>query len=192
MYHHIRGTVVRLGPGEAIIEAGGVGYRVEIAFPAYKALESLIGQEALVFVLPYFREESQRMFGFVREQDREFFRLLLGVRGVGPALALSLLSGLTLAEIHQAITAEKPEILVRVRGVGRRTAERMILELREKLPPPGGAPSSDASDETETARLALQGLGYSRGDAVAAVEKAVRELPGENAAELIKQALRSR
>ena len=77
MYHHVRGSLFRLGPSEAIVEAGGVGYRVEIAFPVYKALESRVGEEVLLYVLPHIREESQRLFGFLSEEDREFFRVIL-------------------------------------------------------------------------------------------------------------------
>ena len=94
MYHHLRGRLFRLTPNEAVVEAGGVGDRVEIAFPVYRALESRVGQELLLFLVPYFREDARRLFGFLSEEDREFFRLILGVRGFGPGHALSLLSGL--------------------------------------------------------------------------------------------------
>jgi Holliday junction DNA helicase RuvA len=191
MYHHVRGTLFRLAPTEAIVEAGGVGYAVEIAFPVYQALEGRLGSEVHLFVFPLFREESQRLFGFLSEKDREFFRLILSVRGFGPSHALALLSGLPLGELHQAITGNMPEVLQRVRGIGRKNAERLIVELREKLPaaePVRGEPD----DAGETARLALQGLGYSRLEAVSAIDKAKKADPGAGAAEWIRHALQSR
>jgi len=174
MYHHLRGNLYRLTPSEAVVEAGGVGYKLEVPFPTYKALEDRVGSEVVLFVFPYFREESQRLFGFTSEDDRDFFRLVVGGRGCGPSHALA-------------------EILQKVRGVGRKNAERLIVELREKLPgktieTPGESPGGEA----ETARLALQGLGYSRGDAVSAVEKAKKALPEGNAADWIKYALQTR
>lgn len=192
MYHHLRGTLFRLSPTEAVIETGGIGYRVEIAFPTYTLLESSTGQEVQLFVLPHIREESQRLFGFMTEGDREFFRLVLGVRGFGPSHALALLSGLPVAELHDAITAGRPEVLQRVRGIGRRNAERLIVELKEKLPPIDRPAPTEAENEVETARLALQGLGYARGEAVNAVEKARAALPEASAAEWIRYALQSR
>ena len=191
MYHHLRGTLFHLSPSEAVIEAGGVGFRVEIAFPTYQSIKERKGQEVLLYLLPSFKEESQRLFGFTSEEDREFFKLLLGVRGFGPSHALALLSGLPLHELHEAIAVGKPEVLQRVRGVGRKNAERLILELREKLPPLE-RPVEEADDEVETARLALQGLGYSRGEAVAAVEAARKDLSDAAAAEWIRHALQNR
>lgn len=192
MYDHLRGTLVRLSPNEAVIEAGGIGFRVEIAFPTYRALEGSVGREAILYVLPYFREESQRLFGFLTEYDRRFFALLLGVRGIGPSHALSLLSGLPIHELREAIAAGKAKVLQRVRGIGRKNAERLILELREKLPPPVAVGPPEEGDEGETARLALEGLGYNRGEAVSAVEKARVAVPEGGAAEWIRYALQTR
>ncbi len=194
MYHHLRGHLFRLNPSEAIVEAGGVGYHVEIAFPVYKALEQHVGEEVLLYVLPHVREESQRLFGFQSEEDREFFRLILGVRGFGPSHALSLLSGLTLPELYEAVHKGMPEVLQRVRGIGRKNAERLIVELRERLPAPPSASSEAVEDaeEIETARLALEGLGYSRGEAVLAVDRAREAVPEASAAEWIRYALQSR
>ncbi|HAK97384.1 MAG TPA: Holliday junction branch migration protein RuvA [Planctomycetes bacterium] len=193
MYHHVRGTLVAVTPSTAVVEAGGLGFQVEIPFPVVKELDPRIGSEVFLYVVPYFREDTQRMFGFLSETDRDYFELIMSVRGLGPAHALALLSGLSAAEIHGAIAKEKPEILRQVRGIGAKTAERIVMELREKLPfPPPGAEETAMGDETETARLALQGIGYSRQESVAAVKKALDALPGAGAAEWIKHALRTR
>jgi len=197
MYHHLRGILIRVGPGEAVVEAGGVGYRVEIPFPTFKALEGQVGKEVLLYVVPYFREENHRLFGFLSEEEREFFKVVIGVRGFGPAHGLALLSGLPLPELYEAIRKGKPQVLQRVRGVGRKNAERIIVELREKLPAvsPSGAAGEgeEESDvEVETARLGLQGLGYSRAEAVQAVEEARQALPEGSAADWIKYALQRR
>ncbi len=192
MYHHLRGTLAALTPSTAVVEAGGIGFLVEIPFPVFKALESRQREEVVLYVLPYFREDCQRLFGFLSEEERNFFRLIVGVRGLGPAHALSLLSGLSLAEIHHAINNEKPDILRQVRGIGTKTAERLIMELREKLPPSTGGGEPAVNEDVETARLALQGIGYSRQEAVAAVKKAVESVPGGGASEWIKHALRTR
>ena len=193
MYHHVRGTLVALTPSTAVVEAGGVGFQVEIPFRIVKDLEPRIGNEVFLYVVPYFREDAQRMFGFLSEVDRDYFKLITSVRGLGPAHALALLSGLSSADIHGAIAKEKPEILRQVRGIGAKTAERIVMELREKVPfPPPGAEETATGDEIETARLALQGIGYSRQESVAAVKKAVDALPGAGAAEWIRHALRAR
>jgi Holliday junction DNA helicase RuvA len=191
MYHHIRGTVHRVQPGELIVEAAGIGYRIEISFSVFKELENREGKEAFLYLLPFFREDTQRLFGFLTEKDRELFRLLLSVRGLGPANALSLLSGLSPETLHEAIAGEKKDVLQSVRGIGKRSAERIILELRDKLPAIE-VQKEEASDEIETARLALQGLGYSRQEAVNEIGKVVALAPDADPAAWIKMALQSR
>lgn len=193
MYHHVRGTLVAVTPSTAVVEAAGLGFQVEVPFPVVKELEPRLGTEVFLYVVPYFREDAQRVFGFLSETDRDYFRLIMEVRGLGPAHALALLSGLSAAEIHGAIARDKPEVLRQVRGIGAKTAERIVMELRERLPSaPPGAEQEGTGDEVETARLALQGIGYSRQESVAAVKKAVEALPGAGAAEWIKHALRTR
>ncbi len=193
MYHHVRGPLVAITPGTAVVEAGGLGFQIEIPFPVFKELEARLGAEVFLYVVPYFREDTQRVFGFLSEADRDLFKLITGVRGLGPAHGLALLSGLSAAEIRSAIAREKPEVLRQVRGIGAKTAERIVMELREKLPLPApGAEDEGSGDEIETARLALQGIGYGRQEAVTAVKKAVDALPGAGAAEWIKHALRTR
>lgn len=193
MYHHIRGNVCLVTPSEVVLEANGVGYQVEIAFPVFQALKDRQGDEVKLFLYPHFREDAHRLFGFLTAQDRAIFRLLLSVRGLGPVNALSLLSGLSLDEIGHAIAQSKPEILQRVKGIGKRSAERIILELREKLPPiQSPLKTSSVSDEEETACLALQGLGYSRDESLKAVKRAVEAHPDGSAPVWIKSALQSR
>ncbi len=193
MYHHIRGTVYRAGPSQIIIETGGIGYQVEISFSVFKQFEHAEGKEAFLYIHPLFREDAQRLYGFLTERDRELFRLLLSVRGLGPVNALSLLSGLSPEILHDAIVNEKHDVLQSVRGIGKRTAERIVLELHEKLPAvESQKKEGDASDDIETARLALQGLGYSRQEAVKEIQKAVDREPNADTATWIKMALQSR
>ena len=175
MFAHLRGTLLEKHPNQAVIEAGGVGYDVTIAVPAYSKLPET-GAEVRLFIHTHVREDAIALFGFLSRDERTMFEKLISVSGIGPKLAITVLSGLPAAELALAIRRGAVDRLVRVPGIGKKTAERLILELRDKLPAIEGDPSppeSTALGAVEQDVLsALVNLGCARPAAEAAVRKA--------------------
>ncbi len=176
MYHHLRGKVVDLGPTSVVIEVSGVGYDLRIPLSTFERLKG--AAEADVYTHLHVREDELRLFGFGTPEERELFRLLLSVSGVGPGIALSALCALSPTELAQALAASDHKLLQRVKGVGRKLAERLSLELREraqKLLPvlgvvgtPDRRPQSSAEDpirrsrDAQDAIAALVSLGFEK------------------------------
>jgi len=144
MYEYIEGELVAKAPAAAVIDAGGVGYRLHIPLSTYRALPD--GGRFRLFTHFYVREDLQRLFGFATEAERQIFLRLLTVPKVGPALALAVLSGLSLAQLREAVLERRPEILTRVKGVGKATAERLVQELHRDPPPELAAASTTEPD----------------------------------------------
>ena len=195
MYEHIEGELVSKSPTAAVVDAGGVGYRLSIPLSTYRVLPASDGGRVRLLTHFYVREDAQRLFGFATEAERQVFLRLLGVPKVGPALALAVLSGLSLAQLREAVTQRRPEILTRVKGVGRATAERVVQELHRDPPSelgriPGGGPEPDLGKARDVAS-ALLTLGYQRSSAERAAAHAVEAL-GESAAieALVTEALK--
>ncbi|HWR50258.1 MAG TPA: Holliday junction branch migration protein RuvA [Bryobacteraceae bacterium] len=133
MIAHLRGILLEKHPNQAVVEAGGVGYDVAIPISTYSALPEA-GVEVRLRVYTHVREDAIALFGFVSRDEKMMFERLISVSGIGPKLALTVLSGLAVGELVAAIRSGSVERLVRVPGIGKKTAERMILELKEKLP----------------------------------------------------------
>ena len=178
MIAHLRGTLIEKHPNQAVVEAGGVGYDVTIPVSTYSALPEA-GQEVRLRVHTHVREDALSLFGFLTPDEKLLFERLISVSGIGPKLAITVLSGLAVADLIAAIRGGEVERLVRVPGVGKKTAERMILELREKLPAgaagtaadvPGRGAAMDAIDQDVVS--ALLNLGCTPAAAEAAVRKA--------------------
>ncbi len=171
----LRGTLLEKHPNQAIVDAGGVGYDLTIPVSTYTALPE-VGQQVRLRVHTHVREDALALFGFVSQEEKTLFEKLTSVSGIGPALAIKVLSGLNAPELTAAIRNGSLELLVRIPGVGKKTAERMILELRDKLvavPLADGAPALPALDPVETDVLsALLNLGCARPAAEIAVRKA--------------------
>lgn len=208
MFEFIRGRLEERGPAHAVLDAGGVGYRLEIPASTFDRIRDLPPQsETRLLVHHVVREDEWRLYGFATEAERRLFTHLLGVKGVGPAIALHILSGSTIPEIVRAIKDGDARFLDRVKGVGKKTAERVVLELREKAdqvlsslaaarPPSSGAPTS-ASAHGEDAARALRALGFTEPVARRAVDQALAAIgaaPGGAAPptleRVIKEALR--
>jgi Holliday junction DNA helicase RuvA len=186
----VRGEVVSRLAGEVVIEAGGVGYRLAVSAGTLDAMPAA-GQEARLFAHLVLRDDAIQLFGFATEAERSLFLMLVGVQGVGPKVALSVLSGGTPRELLNAIATGDSARFQAVPGIGKRTAERIIVELREKV---AGQASDEilvrrtASDDPRTlAREALIGLGYGPQEA----DELLREADGGTAEELIAGALRA-
>ena len=171
MIAHLRGKLLAKNPNQAIVETGGVGYDVTISVPTFSDLPPL-GNEVALYIHTHVREDLIGLYGFLRPSEKLLFEKLLAVSGIGPKLAITILSGMAADEIVGAIRGNDVARLTRVPGIGKKTAERMVLELRDKLPAPG-PPSVSAipaiSATEEDVLSALANLGYQR----AAAEKAL-------------------
>jgi len=137
LYHHLRGTLVELGSLDAVVEtggveAGGVGWQLTVPLSTAEALRGSRGQEVLVYTHLLVREDDLRLFGFATLDEREAFRLLLSVSRMGPAIAIQALSGISVGDLVGALASGDSATLCRIKGVGKKLAERLVLELREK------------------------------------------------------------
>lgn len=168
MIGRLSGRIVELAPGELVLDAGGVGYEVRVPVSAHAWLASQ--QETTLWVHTHVREDLMALYGFPTRVERDTFRSLIAVTGVGPRTALALLSGLSPAELAGAIESEQWRRLAAVPGIGRRTAERLVVELKGKLAA-SGTPSGGVRDDAVSA---LVNLGYPTKDAEAAVAEVWR------------------
>jgi len=179
MIAHLRGKLIYKEPGQAIVEAGGVGYDVVISVPTFTALPSL-GAEASLHIHTRVSEDQIALFGFLEREEKRLFERLITVSGVGPKLAIKMLSGLPVERAVQAIRGQDHAQLVRIPGVGKKLAERLVLELKDKLDdfaaPPVQATVRGAA--AEDVLSALVNLGYQR----VAAEKAIQQAVAKEAA----------
>ncbi|MFQ6116724.1 MAG: Holliday junction branch migration protein RuvA, partial [Candidatus Bipolaricaulia bacterium] len=172
MIDTITGEPVELSQDYVVVETGGIGYRISISAATRAELSEIDGPVRL-FTHLQLREDGLDLYGFARAEERELFRLLLGVTGIGPRLALQVLSAMTPARFCEAVLGGRTEELQRIKGIGRKTAERMILELKDKLPQvPLGEEVAIFSDREELAFQALRSLGFTATEARRAVERA--------------------
>jgi Holliday junction DNA helicase RuvA len=207
MIGKLRGTVDSLADDHAILDINGVGYLVFAASRALGQLQNVQG-EVTLWIETHVREDHIHLYGFLSESERQWFRTLTSVQGVGSKMALSLLGALSTQEISDAIAAQDKTMLTRANGVGPRLAERIITELKNKLPTlaaalsvpatlepiKGGKGKAAAVDAGQAARQeaisALVNLGYARVDAFSAVARAVQESGAEKVEEIIPLCLR--
>jgi Holliday junction DNA helicase RuvA len=184
----VRGSVLSRRPGDVVVEAAGVGYRLAVSTQTLRSVPA-VGTEAALHAHLVMRDDAIQLYGFASDEERELFLLLIGVQGVGPKVALAVLSGGTTRELTGAIAAGDSARFQAVPGIGKRTAERIIVELRERV---AGAEDeiviTRASDDPHgLAREGLLGLGYSPQEADELLESA----SGESAEDLIADALRA-
>lgn len=194
MYYYLNGEIGFLDLKTAVIDCGGVGYKCSITLNTYKQLSGKT--HAKLFTFLSVREDAMELYGFADETEKAFFEMLLGVGGVGPKMAITVLSDMTPSELSAVLATQDAKRLSKVKGVGAKTAQRIILDLRDKishadLPDSGsGIFSEDAaggmSDAKGEAVEVLAALGYSKSDA----RNAVAKCPAENVNDLVKQALR--
>lgn len=174
MIAHLRGTLIAKHPNQAVIEAGGVGYDVTITVPTFSALPAL-GAGLALHIHTHVREDALALFGFLELQEKKLFERLIQVSGIGPKLAITILSGMAAAEMVSAIRAGDLARLTRIPGIGKKTAERMVVELRDKLAAFGETPAVSAATPVEEDVLsALVNLGYPRPAAERALAAAGR------------------
>jgi holliday junction DNA helicase RuvA len=174
MIAHLRGKLLAKHPNQAIVETSGVGYDVTISVPTFSELPST-GSEVALHIHTHVREDALSLYGFLRLEEKRLFEKLLTVSGIGPKLAITILSGMPAAEMVAAIRGGDVGRLTRIPGIGKKTAERMVLELRDKLPPAGAIPEPSGAGTTpveEDVLSALVNLGYQRAAAEKALESA--------------------
>ena len=165
----LRGEVTQIEETALILEVGGVGLRVFAPAPLRTKLKA--GEVACLFTHLVVREDALTLYGFESQADRDLFNLLLGVDGVGPKVALSVLSTMTLDAIQRAVFADEPEVLSRVPGVGKKTAQKMALHLKDKLKPGDALRQVAAMSDADAEVLAaLTALGYSVVEAQASIQ----------------------
>lgn len=189
MIAHLRGKLLAKHPNQAIVETAGVGYDVTISVPTFSDLPA-VGSEVALHIHTHVREDVIALYGFFRPAEKLLFEKLITVSGIGPKLAITTLSGMAADEMVGAIRGNDIARLTRIPGIGRKTAERMVLELRDKLPEaaPTVAPAVPALSDTEEDVLsALVNLGYQR----AAAEKALAGVAKEGNAKSFDQMFRS-
>lgn len=190
MIAKVRGTLDHKEPGEVIVDVGGVGYHLFTALGVFYRLPE-VGQPVTLLVYTHVREDALQLFGFFDPAEKQAFVLLTGVSGIGPRLALNILSGMAANELLSALREGDVARLVSIPGVGKRLADRMIVELRDRIDtlPPGVPETAGDPGVRGDALSALVNLGYRRADA----ERAVRQVLSNGASELetvLKEALR--
>jgi holliday junction DNA helicase RuvA len=190
MIASVRGRVVVRRPEAVVVECAGVGYRLAVSAHTLQQVPPL-GEEAFLHSHLIMRDDGMQLFGFASEDERDLFLMLLGVQGVGPKVAIAVLSGGTTGELLNAIAAGDAKRFQAVPGIGKRTAERIIVELREKVGERGqgaGIVVMRADDPRMMARDALVGLGFTLQEA----DRLLANAAGDSAEELIEAALRAR
>ena len=187
MIGRLVGTLAEKSPPQLLVDAGGVGYEVDVPMSTFYNLPGL-GEKVTLLTHFVVREDAQSLFGFLTHAERATFRLLVKISGVGPRTALSILSGLSVNELAQAVSLQESARLVKVPGIGKKTAARLLLELKGKLGDSLAAPTRVASDAQGDILQALLALGYSDREAAAAL----KALPADvGVSDGIKLALRA-
>ena len=187
MIAHLRGKLLAKHPNQAIVETAGVGYDLTISVPTFSDLPA-VGAEIALHVHTHVREDLIALYGFLRPAEKQLFEKLITVSGIGPKLAITILSGMAADEMVGAIRGNDVARLTRIPGIGKKTAERMVLELRDKLPTAGTSAASIpvSSAVEEDVLSALVSLGYQR----PAAEKALATVAKEGKAQSFDQMFR--
>jgi Holliday junction DNA helicase RuvA len=189
MIAHLRGRLLSKHPNQAVIETAGVGYDVTISIPTFSDLPSL-GSEVALHIHTHVREDQIALYGFLRPAEKHLFEKLLTVSGIGPKLAITILSGMPADEMVGAIRHNDIARLTRIPGIGKKTAERMVLELRDKLPPAAETPAAPTTTAMEEDVLsALTNLGYQRPAAERALAQAAKNGKEESFEALFRNTL---
>ncbi|QPF75824.1 Holliday junction branch migration protein RuvA [Roseateles sp. DAIF2] len=169
MIGKLTGVIAEKTPPQVLIDVQGVGYELDVPMSTFFNLPGL-GERTSLLTHLSIREDAHVLFGFLTAEERSTFRLLIKISGVGPKMALSLLSGLSVAELSQAVSKQEAGRLVKVPGIGKKTAERLLLELKGKLGPDLALPAAVANDAQADILQALVALGYSEKEAGAALK----------------------
>ena len=193
MIDYIKGNIAEINPTEAIIECYGVGYRALISLQTYEILNGKT--EVKIYIHHYIREDEELYYGFATKDERELFRLLISVSGIGASTARMMLSSLTSDEIRNAILAEDINKIKSIKGIGMKSAQRLVLELKDKVVKGAGADntvlfSPSANGAADEATTALVMLGFTKANVNKAVAAVLKEKPSASLEEIIKLSLK--
>ena len=193
MIDYIKGKLVELTPTEAIVECNGIGYRTLISLQTYEGLNGK--EDVKVYIHHYIREDEELYYGFAGKDERELFRLIIGVSGIGASTARMMHSSLTSDEIRNAIIAEDINKIKSIKGIGMKSAQRLILELKDKIVKGGGAENTvlfptASNAATEEAVTALVMLGFTKANVNKTVSAVLKEKSDASLEEIIKLALK--
>ncbi|MCI5051568.1 MAG: Holliday junction branch migration protein RuvA [Simkaniaceae bacterium] len=193
MFEFIKGTLVEIYPTHAVVETGGIGYLIHIPLSTFTNAPKL-GEKCQFFLTAIYREDSQRLFGFTEREERELFLKVSDISGIGPKTALALIGHLSVSDLIFAVQHHNAKLISQVPGIGKKTAERLIVELQDKikgLKPKATRPSAIEDHQSGDALSALLNLGYSLPVAQKAVEKAKEDATDDCALpQLITKALK--
>ena len=193
MIDYIKGNLIELTPADLVLECHGIGYKILVSLQTYEALNGK--SDVTVYIHHYLREDEELYYGFASKDERELFRLLIGVSGIGASTARMMLSSLTSDEIRNAILAEDINKIKSIKGIGLKSAQRLILELKDKVVKGGGKDSTTLfqtgnSEVAEEAVTALVMLGFTKANVTKAVSAILKESPTASLEEIIKLALK--
>ena len=193
MIDYIKGQIVELTPTELVLDNQGIGYSILISLQTYEAFQGKTS--ATAYIHHYIREDEELYFGFATKDERELFRLLISVSGIGVASARMMLSTLTSEEIRQAILAEDINKIKSVKGIGLKSAQRMVLELKDKVVKGEGSADTalfkvDSNALVEEATTALVMLGFSKANIAKVMPAILKESPSAKVEDIIKAALK--
>lgn len=193
MIDYIKGTIEELTPTEMVLECHGIGYSILISLQTFSQMEGK--RESTVFIHHYLREDEELFYGFATKDERELFRLLIGVSGIGAATARMMLSSMTSEEIRNAIIAEDINRIKSIKGIGLKSAQRLVLELKDKVLKGIGSESPAIFSQTdsgmiEEATTALVLLGFTKPNVTKAIAAVIKENPDANLEQTIKLALK--
>lgn len=193
MIDYIKGNLIELTPADLVLECYGIGYKILISLQTYEALNGK--SDVTVYIHHYLREDEELYYGFASKDERELFRLLIGVSGIGASTARMMLSSLSSDEIRNAILAEDINKIKSIKGIGLKSAQRLILELKDKVVKGGGKDNTTLfqtgnSEVAEEAVTALVMLGFTKANVTKAVSAILKESPTASLEEIIKLALK--
>ena len=193
MIEYIKGQIIDLTPAELILETGGIGYSILISLQTYEALQGKT--QAVAYIHHYIREDEELFYGFATKDERELFRLLIGVSGIGVNSARMMLSSLTSDEIRNAILSEDINKIKSVKGIGLKSAQRLVLELKDKIVKGAGSDTgsifkAETSPMVDEATTALVMLGFTKANINKVLPAILKENPTARVEDLIKAALK--
>lgn len=193
MIDYIKGSVVEILPTEMTLECHGIGYKILISLQSFESLKTF--KEATVYIHHYLREDDEQYFGFATKDERELFRLLIGVSGVGAATARMMLSSMSSEELRNAILSEDINRIKSIKGIGLKSAQRLILELKDKITKGAGSEQTSifqqgGNPNTDEATTALVMLGFTKPNVSKAIAAVLKEAPDASLEQLIKAALK--
>ena len=193
MIEYIKGQIIELTPAELILECGGIGYSILISLQTFEALQGK--KDAVAYIHHYIREDEELFYGFATKDERELFRLLIGVSGIGVNSARMMLSSLTSDEIRNAILAEDVNRIKSVKGIGLKSAQRLVLELKDKIVKGAGSDTgtifkADTNALVDEATTALVMLGFSKAAIGKVMPAILKDNPQARVEDIIKAALK--